>query len=72
MREALLGLPLELAQQRLLAEGITPRVSVTAAPRRQQEQGGMLRVVHASDDGTELTAARFFDPICTAGQEKSR
>lgn len=68
MREDLLGLPLERAQEILAAEGLTPRVRETCAPRRAQ--GGCLRVVSASEDGTQLTAARFFDPILALRQEK--
>ncbi len=68
MREDLLGLPLERAQALLAAEGITPNVRETCAPRRAA--GGCLRVVCASEDGRKLTAARFFDPILALRQEK--
>ena len=48
MRHDLLGLPLELALERLKAEGITPEVQVTNAPRRRDETAGELRVVSVS------------------------
>ena len=69
MREDLLGLPLDLALACLKAQGIEPEVMVTAAPRRQTETGGMLRVVYCTDDGMQLTAARFLDPIAENRQE---
>ncbi len=67
MREDLLGLALERALELLAAEGITPSVRETCAPRRAA--GGCMRVVRASEDGRELTAARFFDPILALRQE---
>lgn len=63
MRQELLGLELEHALAILEKEGITPTVTLTSAPKRAQESGGVLRVVYASDDGASLTAARFMDPI---------
>ncbi|MDO5378682.1 MAG: hypothetical protein Q4G52_10145 [Clostridia bacterium] len=68
MREDLLGLPLERAQEILAEQGLSPRVRETCAPRRAP--GGCLRVVSVSKDGMELTAARFFDPILALRQEK--
>ena len=62
MREDLLGLPLDEATRLLKAQGITPRVTLTAAPRRAGAQEGVLRVVYASEGG-ELTAARFLEPL---------
>lgn len=62
MREDLLGLPLDAALRLLEAEGISPDVRLTAAPRRAGEQEGELRVVYASHSG-ELTAARFLTPL---------
>ncbi len=63
MRTDLLGLPLEHALGVLKGEGIDPQVTVTNAPRRANEMRGMLRVVFASDNGAQLTAARFLDPV---------
>ena len=63
MRMDLLGLDVLTAQEILAREGITPCVTVTSAPRRAEETRGTLRMVYASDDGAELTAARFLDPI---------
>lgn len=63
MREDLLGLSLDCALETLRDEGVQPRVTITNAPRRAGETRGMLRVVYASGDGAELTAARFLDPI---------
>ena len=62
MREDLLGLPLQEALRLLELEGIAPRVTLTAAPRRTQPQEGVLRVVYACEGG-ELTAARFLEPL---------
>ncbi len=67
MREDLLGLPLERALALLAAKGITPSVRETCAPRRAA--GGCLRVVCASEDGRDLTAARFFDPSVALRQD---
>lgn len=69
MRTDLLGLPLEHALCILRGEGIDPQVTVTNAPRRVNETRGMLRVVFASDDGMQLTVARFLDPIEDAEME---
>ena len=63
MRTLLLGLPLKQAEAILSEEGVYPQVSETHAPRREKKDGGTLRVVFASDDGKQLVAARFFDPI---------
>ena len=63
MRTLLLGLPLKQAEAILGEAGISPQVRVTDAPRREKKDGGTLRVVFASDDGKQLVAARFFDPI---------
>ncbi len=63
MRTLLLGLPLKQAEAILGETGISPQVRVTDAPRREKKDGGILRVVFASDDGKQLVAARFFDPI---------
>ena len=67
MREDLLGLELERARAVLAREGIQPRVILTSAPRRAP--GGVLRVIHAADDGSVLTAAGFFDPVADGGKE---
>ncbi len=63
MRTQLLGLPLKQAEAILREEGIYPQVSETSAPRREKRDGGVLRVVYVSDDGRQLIAARFLDPI---------
>lgn len=68
MREDLLGLPLERAQEILAAQGVSPRVRETCAPRRAA--GGCPRVVRVSEEDMELTVARFFDPILALRQEK--
>ena len=65
MRLNLLGLTLDEARALLAQEGVCPQVCVTNAPRRQGETRGVLRVVHASDDGARLTVSRFLDPLCT-------
>ena len=70
MRHDLLGLPRELALERLKAEGITPEVQVTNAPRRRDETAGELRVVSVSDGAETLIVSRFLDPIA-AGQQES-
>ena len=69
MRTDLLGLPLEQALCMLKGEGIDPQITVTNAPRRANETRGMLRVVFASDDGAQLTAARFLDPFTEDKEE---
>jgi len=63
MRMDLLGLDVQGAQAMLMNEGITPRITVTHAPKRLEETRGTLRVVFASDDGARLTVARFLDPL---------
>ena len=63
MRTQLLGLPLKQAEAILSEEGVHPEVSETCAPRREKRDGGVLRVVYVSDDGRQLIAARFLDPI---------
>ena len=63
MRLNLLGLDLEAARALLADEGICPQVRVTCAPRRAEGTRGTLRVVHASEDGAQLTVARFLDPL---------
>ena len=63
MRTELLGLALSDAQALLLAEGITPQVRITSAPRREESAEGTLRVVYASDDGRSLTVASFLSPL---------
>ena len=63
MRTELLGLALDDAQALLLEEGIRPQVRVTAAPRREGLTDGTLRVVYASDDGSQITAAAFLSPL---------
>lgn len=69
MRQELLGLPLSRVQEMLAAQGVLPQITFTSAPKRANAQGGTLRVVYASDDGLQLTAARFFDPISDEKQE---
>jgi len=63
MRDDLMGLTLEHALAMLGREGISPEIAQTDAPKRRNENGGVLRVVYASDDGRRLTVARFLDPI---------
>ena len=63
MRLDLLGLELDAAQAMLASEGICPQITVTHAPKRAEETRGVLRVVSASDDGAQLTVARFLDPL---------
>ena len=63
MRLNLLGLTLDEARALLTQEGVCPQVRVTSAPRRTEEARGTFRVVHASEDGTQLTVARFLDPL---------
>ncbi|MBQ2834464.1 MAG: hypothetical protein IJE71_07625 [Clostridia bacterium] len=69
MRIDLLGLRLDDALAVLEGEGIVPRVMLTSAPRRREETRGVLRVVYASDSGSELTAARFLDPLAEEKEE---
>lgn len=63
MRQDLLGLEIEHALDILHQEGKTPQVKLTCAPKRAQEEGGVLRVVQVVEDGAQLTVARFLDPI---------
>ena len=72
MRLKLLGLELEAARALLADEGICPQVRVTSAPRRTEEARGTFRVVHASEDGTQLTVARFLDPLDEETTEADR
>ena len=69
MRDDLMGLELEGALGVLRSEGIEPQVTLTSAPKRREETGGVLRVVYASDDGRRLTVSRFLDPIADRTQE---
>lgn len=69
MRIDLLGLELDAAKTVLAGEGISPRVTVTHAPKRADETRGVLRVVFASDDGEVLTAARFLDPLAESNRK---
>ena len=69
MRTDVLGLELDRALAALALEGIEPQVTLTSAPRRREETGGVLRVVYASGDGRRLTAARFLDPIAEQKKE---
>ena len=64
-----MGLELEGALCALRAEGIEPQVTLTSAPKRREETGGVLRIVYASDDGRRLTVSRFLDPIAEHVQE---
>ena len=69
MRDDLMGLELKSALGVLLGEGIEPQVTLTSAPKRREETGGVLRVVYASDDGRRLTVSRFLDPIADCTQK---
>ena len=69
MRHDLLGLELSMAIAMLEAEGIEPEVTVTRAPKRQDDEGCTLRVVYASDDGRQLTVSAFVDPIADGIRE---
>lgn len=70
MRHDLLGLELSMARAMLQSEGIEPEITVTRAPRRQDDAGCTMRVVYASDDGRQLTVSSFVDPIADGVQEK--
>lgn len=70
--QELLGLSLETALLRLGEMGITPQVDVTCAPRRREDARGELRVVRIAQDGAQLTAARFINPLAEGRQEKKR
>ena len=54
-----LGIRLEDAIKRLRAQGITPQVTLTCAPRRMGEEGGELRVIRQNEEGSKLVAAAF-------------
>ncbi len=58
MPDCLLGLPLEEAEKRLLARGITPEITVSRAPRRPDGTGA-FRVVRVLDGGRRLTVCAF-------------
>ena len=70
MRHDLLGLELSMARAMLQSEGIEPEITVTRAPRRQDDAGCTMRVVYAGDDGRRLTVSGFVDPIADGVQEK--
>ena len=69
MRHDLLGLELSMARAVLEGERIDPRITVTRAPKRQEDAGCTMRVVYASDDGTQLTVSSFVDPIVDGSQD---
>ena len=69
MRIDILGLELDQAKAVLAGEGIEPFVTLTSAPKRRGETAGVFRVIHAADDGKNLTVARFLDPIADQKQE---
>ena len=69
MRTELLGLELTRAEEILAAQGIVPKVTVTAAPKTADREG-TLRVVFAGDDGKTLIVSRFVDPLAD-GQAKA-
>ncbi|MBQ7784656.1 MAG: hypothetical protein IJ381_00710 [Clostridia bacterium] len=69
MRHYLLGLELSMALAMLKSEGVEPQVTVTRAPKRQDDANCTMRVVYASDDGKELTVSAFVDPIAEGLQE---
>ena len=69
MRHDLLGLELAMACAVLQGEGIDPEITVTRAPKRQDDAGCRMRVVYASDDGKQLTVSGFVDPIADSLQE---
>ena len=69
MRHGLLGLELSMAQAMLESEGVVPQITVTRAPRRQDDAGCTMRVVYASDDGRRLTVSGFVDPVAEGRQE---
>ena len=58
MTDLLLGLPLDEALMRLRARGVSPKVSVSRAPRRP-EGVGAFRVVKAAADGSALIVCAF-------------
>ncbi|MBQ8556832.1 MAG: hypothetical protein IJ438_13315 [Clostridia bacterium] len=55
----LLGLPLEAALSKMRERGIEPRVVITRAPRREEKEGGTLRVIRVRED--EVTVSVFYD-----------
>lgn len=57
-----LGLPLDEAIQRLAAQGIQPKVTISRAPRRPEEVGA-LRVVQVRDGGAGLVACAFVQDL---------
>ena len=68
--QSLLGLPLETALETARAWGVEPKVLVTCAPRRKDEDSaapreGTLRVIRAREGdapgGGELTVSAFPD-----------
>ena len=69
MRHDLLGLELSMACAMLKAESVEPKITVTRAPRRQDGEDRVMRVVYASDDGKALTVSPFVDPIADSLQE---
>ena len=70
MRHDLLGLELSMARAMLEREGIDPVITVTRAPKRLDDEGCVMRVVYASDDGRQLTVSPFVDPIAGGQHEK--
>lgn len=64
--EDVLGLPLPLAREILLARGIlVAQVVWTSAPKAPQQEGS-ARVVAIRQDGRILVAARFLDGMIRA------
>ncbi len=59
--EALMGLPLEDALDRLHQRGIEPEIIRIAGWREAAE--GSERVIRVNGDGTRLTVARFPDRV---------
>ncbi len=58
---SVLGLPLELALERLNAAGVGDIIiSRTCAPRAKEARGS-LRVIKQNEDGTRLLVAAFAD-----------
>lgn len=58
----LLGLPLSEALCRLEAEGITPEITISLAPRRSAGAGA-LRIVQAREGGRRLVACAFINDL---------
>ena len=69
MRHDLLGLELSMARAMLEAEGVEYEITVTRAPKRQDDENCVFRVVYASDDGRCLTVSPFVDPLADAAQD---